>query len=199
MKRNFLIVLIIISAISLVYSLLSYFGIIQYFLCKTQNIETYLRKYSKSRKIDKTIKVAFVSNNENINKPFINSILGQSIQVNEIIMVTDKKVKIPEQYNKVLSNITYPNIDNDIYNSVIPILLSTQNSDTIILGLNASYIYDYNFIETIIENVDTHILSDNNTYIALKPSNVKCNENITFDKSCINNVKEYNYLGNYRI
>lgn len=217
-KRYLIILSIILSIISGIYIILSYFGITRYWMLKLQNPGTYIEKYSNLPNMnEKRIVLSFTTTPDNLDKikPMINSILDQTIKVNQIALVTPyhyngQKYDFPPYIKKVANN--FPSgKDYGLGTKLIPILLREKESDTIIIAINDNYIYGKDFIETIIQavqdNPNTVLVDNNHSTIVLKPeyfdSDIINREKDTFNEqwflSKAKNSKVIEYNENYKL
>ena len=78
---------------SLIFSLLLYFGIIRYLNLYIYNPKSYLKKYFELEKAyNKKVVINLSITNPDKLKPVINSLLDQTVRVDEISINTDKKL-----------------------------------------------------------------------------------------------------------
>lgn len=184
-KRNLIILSIIVSIISAIFILLSYFGITRCWMLKLQNTDTYIENYSKLPKPnEKRVVLSFTTIPDNVDKikPMINSILDQTVKVNQIALVTPyhyngQKYNFPPYMKKVANN--FPSgKDYGLGTKLIPILLREKECDTIIIAVNDNYMYGKDFIETMIkavqENPDTVLVDNNHSTMVLRPEYFDC-------------------------
>lgn len=182
------IISIVLSLLSIIVSLLVYFGIIRYInIYFSKNVDKYAEKYSElpiaSNK--KTIIVFSVENQDDLKKifPTINSILDQTVRVNQIFMVLpcSSELEIPDNLLKVVSPIKPGKVYDDKYQDIISILEREKEKNTLIIKIFRGIIYGKEFIENIIEisesNPDSFIKDESNLFFALKPSFIKFDEN----------------------
>lgn len=151
---------IILTILSLIITLLYYFGIIRYFQLHFYNTEKYLENYKKLDKASNNkVIISFSTSPENIKniKPMLNSILDQTVKVDNIFLnlPKDKKYEIPEDYKKIL-NIFNCGQDYGCANKFIPTILREENNNTIIILLEDDYVYGKDFIESLIESYETN-------------------------------------------
>lgn len=217
-KRNLIIFSIIVSIISAIYIVLCYFGITRCWMLKIQNPDTYIEKYSQLPNIkEKHIVISFTTIPDNIDKikPMINSILDQTVKVNQIALVTPyqyngQKYIFPSYIKKVANN--FPSgKDYGLGTKLIPILLREKECDTIIIALNDNYMYGKDFIETMItavqDNPDTVLIDSKHSTIVLRPEYVGCDvidrDNEVFDEkwflSKAKKSKIIDYSENYKL
>ena len=184
-KRNTIIFSIIISIISAIFILLSYFGITRCWMLKLQNPDTYIENYNKLPTTkQKRVVLSFTTIPDNINKikPMINSILDQTVKVNQIALVTPyhyngQKYNFPPYLKNVANN--FPSGKNyGEGTKLIPILLREKECDTIIIAINDNYIYGKDFVETMVkaveDNPDTVLVDKNHSAIVLRPEYFGC-------------------------
>jgi hypothetical protein len=90
-KRNIIITLLVLSTIlSLIATFFSYFGITRYFSCHIKNPNNYIQNYNKLPKASEgRVVISFSADPTKLNKlkPFINSILDQTVKVNLLAMI----------------------------------------------------------------------------------------------------------------
>ena len=185
-KKTVIIITIISSIISLIMILLSYFGINRYLLLMIKDSESYIANYSKLPKADNKNKVviSLTTTPDNIYKikPMINSILDQTVKVDQIILVLphnykEKGYNIPEYINKV-ANIVPSGRDYGEGTKLLPILLREKECDTTIIALDDDIVYGNDFIYTMIEesqnNPDKVLVDNKGVSILVKPDNFGC-------------------------
>jgi hypothetical protein len=155
-KRTLIIITIIFTIISLIMIFSSYFGITRYFFCHIKSTDKFIENYSKLPKAstDNKVVISFTCKQEKLHKlkPFINSILDQTVKVDLIAMITP----LEEDYNipKYIKDITvvFPSgMDCGQGTKLIPMLLREKEKGTIIISLDENKIYGQDFIYTMIE------------------------------------------------
>ena len=171
---------IIMTILSLLFIILTYFGITRYLTLQLQSSDTYIENYHKLPKSDaKKVNIVIYSDSKNINrlKPMINSILDQTIRVDRIFLVkTDiTSDKLPEYLKKIVTVLpAAKKYGGEFANSLIPMLLNEKNADTTIVSLKNNMVYGKDFIETIINMSEkipkTAILDNNNNALVVKPN-----------------------------
>lgn len=184
-RRTGIILVIIFSVLTLVYILLSYFGILRYISLSMNNSDNYIQNYSNLRKGGKNrVVISFTTTPEYIKhiRPMLNSILDQTVKVDQIALIVPynyqgQKYNIPDYIKKIV-NIFPAGKDYGEGTKIIPILFREKECDTIIIALSDKYVYGKTFIETIIEEVENNpktVLVDNkNTTITLRPEYFGC-------------------------
>ena len=216
MKKSSIILFTVISTlISLVFIILTYYGITRYIELNLNKPEKYIQNYSNlSGYKNKNIILTFTSNPKNFSKlkPMLNSILDQTVKVNQIYFVVPYKYQ--SEIPKYIKNIAtiFPTVkEYGECTSIIPILLCEKDSNTIILDLKPTYVYGKDFIEKMIETSDTNskdvIYDKKQTTILFKPSHYNSDilnrEQKYFTKkwfiSKAKKTKLVNYNENYKI
>lgn len=170
---------IIMTILSLLFILLTYFGITRYITLQVQSSDTYIENYHKLPKSDaKKVNIGIYSDSKNINnlKPMINSILDQTIRVDRIYLATTdiNPDELPEYLKKVVTILpAAKKYGREFANSLIPMLLNEKNNDTTILVLKSNIIYGKDFIETMINMSEkipkTVILDNKHNSLLIKP------------------------------
>jgi hypothetical protein len=142
MKKEWIIFSIIWSFLSLIFSFLLYFGIIRYLNLYIYNPKSYLKKYFELEKAcNKKVVINLSITNPDKLKPVINSLLDQTVRVDEISINTDKKLPAYiKDLNKVVR--TY---QTDL--SIKPCIMRENHNDTIIIFINDDKIYGKDFIQ----------------------------------------------------
>jgi hypothetical protein len=156
MEKNTIVAISLISAvISLIYLLLSYFGIIRYGSIYLYSIESYSRNYKNLDRVDNNHRVIIsLKADKNINKldKTIKSLLDQTVKVDFITLILPSTSKFSLENN--LENVLkIDKCDNDYGNltCLIPNLLREGDAQTQIILLKTGFIYGKDFIETILE------------------------------------------------
>lgn len=182
-KRTKIILLVVFSIISILYIICSYYGITRYASMRylgNKNIKKVnLLNYSKLGKADdKRVVLSLTTTPDKLNniKPMLNSILDQTVKVDQIALNLPKdkfeNIQLPNSYDKFL-NVFYTGTDYGKYEDIIPTLLREGDVDTKIIVLNDSVIYGIDFVKSMIEesnnNPDSVIIDKKNSAILLKP------------------------------
>jgi len=151
-KRPFLILSLLISVISLAYIILERQGVIREWKLKHRQPESYLNNYTKLPKADKDKVVVCFSTENNVPKQFLNSLLDQTVKVDEIILNTPYKSmnKLSPDLKKILSVHGYSK-DYDTAVNLIYSVLSEPEADTKIILVDPSIIYTIDFVETMVD------------------------------------------------
>lgn len=219
-NRKTIIAIIIVSTIvSLLYTFFSYFGINRYLWCYVQNSDSLIEKYSQlPKEFDDRIIISFSTTPDKIHKlkPFINSILDQTIKVDLIAMIIIQDEDNPNTYDipkyiKNVANVFPAGREYGKGTKIIPMLLREKECGTIIIALDENKIYGQDFIYSIIEEYKKHpdsVLIDNKGYAMLINSehfgcDVIDREKENFDNdwflSKASKNKTFDYSENYKI
>ena len=219
-NRKTIIAIIIVSTIvSLLYTFFSYFGINRYLMCYVQNSDSLIEKYSKlPKEFDDRIIISFSTTPDKIHKlkPFINSILDQTIKVDLIAMIIIQDEDNPNTYDipkyiKNVANVFPAGREYGKGTKIIPMLLREKECGTIIIALDENKIYGQDFIYSIIEEYKKYpdsVLIDSKGYAMLINSehfgcDVIDREKENFDNdwflSKASKNKTFDYNENYKI
>ena len=146
MKKEWIIFSVIWSFLSLIFSFLLYFGIIRYMNLYIYNPKSYIKKYFDLEKAcNKKVVINLSITNPDKIKPVINSLLDQTVRVDEISINTDKKLP---SYIKDLNKVVR------IYQTNLctkPCIMRENDNNTIILFINDDKIYGKDFIQDAID------------------------------------------------
>lgn len=214
-KRTIIILLVLSSLVSLSITLLTYFGIVRYIQLRIQYPENFIKLYSNLPKstISKRNIVTFSTTPDKINKitPMINSILDQTIRVDQIILVVPNKrdYNIPTYLTKVVNILSILRSYGE-GTKLIPLLLREKDARTNIIALQDNIVYGKDFLEIMIDtaekNIDTVLVDKNKTAILIKPSHYE-HTIINRDKKTYNDdwftkhakkIKIVDYSENYK-
>lgn len=162
MKKSTIILLSFLSiTLSLVFIIMSYYGIFRYFSLHYFDQEKYVKNYLNLQKAhdDKKITVVVTSTENGLKKikPTINSLFDQTVRVDEIILVIPYELneKIPKD---IKNNVWVHNFSKDYgeLNAFVPPLLKETNKDDIIIVVKDDIIYGRDFIEDLLEIHSKH-------------------------------------------
>ena len=202
------IISIVVSLISIIVSILVYFGIIRFIkLYMSKSTEKYIQKYTDLPfASEKRVVIVLSVQNETQLKnilPTINSLLDQTVRVNQLFLVLpcNTEYDIPENLKKILTVITPGKIYDDQYQDIITILQREKEKEIFIIKVSNNIIYGNEFIENAIEtaesNPDSVIKDNSNSFIIIKPDLVIFDENSNFN-GFVDNVKNISCKQNYR-
>jgi hypothetical protein len=221
------IIFLIITILSIIFSILSYYGLIRYFSIYFTSLEKYANIYKSSSDITidniKKIVVTFTLSKEQIIslntsnyelvklENTIKSLLDQTKKIDMIVINIPKNDIINKSIHKRLSNfvsIFYINKNLTYGNSLIPTLKRESENNTVIISIPSTYIiYGKDFIETIVDNFvnNKKSIRCNSNILLVTPSmfndsilNIE-NTNINWIDNYINNYYDINYSENYKI
>lgn len=203
---------IIVTVLSLLFSILYYIGIVRYFKLHIDKNDKYLENYRNlDKNYDKKVIISFTTTPEKINKikPMLNSLLDQTVKVDQFVLniPPNFNCEVPEEYKKML-NVFNCGKDYGCVTKLIPTLLREDDNSSIIILLNDNIIYGKDFIENLIEEYKKYKLPIiNNKAILITPEFF--NMSIYDRKNCnlddewiINNIKgekkNFTYNENYK-
>lgn len=184
-KRKVIIITLISTVFSLVMILFSYFGITRYLSLHVKSSEDFIKEYKGLPKASKgRVVLSFTTTPDKIKKmkPMINSILDQTVKVDQIALVIPykykgKKYDVPE-YIKEVANVFPSGKDYGPGTKLIPILLREKECDTTIIALNDNRVYGKDFVEVMIEESKktpyTVLVAKGNTAMLVKPEHYGC-------------------------
>ena len=155
---NKMIIMTFITAISLFFTVLAYFGYLRLVKLRMLSCEKYAKVYANIPRADIKNKliVSLFTRHQNLNniKACINSLLDQTMRPDQII------VNIPENHHFEMpacikdNNILILHKLSPKYGeclSFISPLIREKNADTVIIAVNDKSIYGPDFIETMVE------------------------------------------------
>ena len=182
-KRTIIILTIISTVFSLVYILAVYFGWTRYLgIRMSTNSDKLTENYSKLEYHEPKHKVivSLYAKQDDIDRirPVINSILDQTIKVDQIALIMEnKEINLPEYLTKIV-NVFPTGREYGKGNCIVPLLLKEKECDTIIIGLDNDVVYGKDFLEILLDESDKNqdcVIMDNNKYaILLKPEHYGC-------------------------
>lgn len=183
-KKQWIIFSIVISFLSLIFSILTYFGIIRYINMYIFSSSSYANSYKtlERAKNDKVvINIMINPDKHSISSAVINSLLDQTVKVDEINIFSDNPITLPDTKGIVKRHKTYKN-----YCSTIPCIMKETNKNTIIIFLNDNKIYGKDFIQDLIESD-----SEKNCAISCGTSILTRSDFFDIDTTNIN-IKDHN-------
>jgi hypothetical protein len=139
--------------------------------------EHYVNKYKNLPKKPDRVVVCFSVDDKKDIKPFIKSILDQTIQIDDIgltIPEEQNEDSLPSVIKKILSLYKHSK-DYDDANTLVCSVLRETEGDTKIIILEPNMVYGEDFIQTLIEesekNPDNviHVNSENSKQMLVKP------------------------------
>ena len=152
---------VIISVLALAFAVLVHFQIIRYLYLHCASSEKFIEKY-KTLKTTPKKKVAITFPVANVNKnvkPMINSVLDQTVRVDSIVCVIPDDVSettLPDSLKKTCFVSKCKKLkDKSSENCIVPALLREDTADTVIFILDPDYVYGKDFIQTLVEEMET--------------------------------------------
>lgn len=157
-KRSYIILSLVATVISLIYLMLSHFEVIRYISIRNADVESYTAKYPNlPRASDKKTVIAFTATEEQLKnlKPFIVSLLDQTVRADEIVVVLPYSLtgKVPEDLRNVLS-VRGHSKDYDDASALVSTVLSEPEADTKIILVEPYMVYGKFFVQTMAEKSD---------------------------------------------
>jgi len=208
---------IIIFLLSILLTLIYYFGLIRYLMLYVNPLEKYINNY---KNLDKSssgkVIISLTTTPCKIDKMemMIKSILDQTVRVDQIVLnipelYKGEKYNIPEEYKNILNIFTSGRDYGIAGTKLIPTLLREPDADTIIILLNDDIIYGEDFIETLIHDSESNkekcIYSSNSILVKPKFFDEKIlnregniDNNFILDNLKVEKIK-ISYFENYKI
>lgn len=153
MNKLTIIISILITLITILYLVLDYKGVFRNMrLCSSSNTAGYLEKYKTLPKADKNKVVLVISDPQSgSNAQFINSILDQTVRVNDIcLVVPDSEKKAVNNPHKIFTMCGYNKDYGKNANVIIP-LTREREADTKIILIHSGIAYGIDFVETMVD------------------------------------------------
>jgi hypothetical protein len=170
---------IIMTILSIIFIVATYFGITRYITLQIQSPDKYIENYQNLPKSDNKVNIVIYSVSKNVNnlKSLINSILDQTIRVDRIFLSTIDITynDLPEYLKNIVTILPVSkNYGQEFANTLLPMLLNEKNADTTIIALKRNIIYGKDFLETIIniseKTPNTAILDNKQNALLVKPN-----------------------------
>jgi hypothetical protein len=158
MKKSVLLFSLVFSILTLIYLISAQYGYGRYLGLHFRNSESYIDNYTKLDKADKDrVVIAFSGDSKNLT-PFINSLLDQTVRVDDIALtIPYKKLGEVKELNKAISKYGYSKEyskdsgkDSSIANLISSVLREPDSKTKIIL-VEPNMIYSKDFVETMVE------------------------------------------------
>lgn len=209
-SNAFHIAIIVLSLISIIISILSYFGITRYIkLYFSKSVDKYVETYSSlplASQDKRVIIVLSVQNEDELKTiyPTINSLLHQTVRVNQIFLVLPCKsnCNVPENLTKVVTIVKPGKTYDETYQDIISILQREKEKDTVIIKVSNRVIYGNDFIQHLLEiseSATDFVIKDKaNLFLLVKPSLILLDTDQKFISFFNNNVKDISYDENYK-
>lgn len=159
-KKIVTIIFLIISILALVYMFLAHYGIIRNYRLKNSPLESFTHKYGRLPKADKNrVVIVFTIGTDNLEKsldklnPFLNSILDQTVRVDDIAIVLPSShslTRLPKKYSFLSPY--YHEVDYGESACLVTTVLREPESDTKIILVSPDKMYGKEFIQAMIES-----------------------------------------------
>lgn len=158
---NMTILTLIITVVSLVFIVLSYYGIVRLCKLKMRSCDSFAKDYIKLSKADTKSKIIVSLYGTSIQKlkPTINSIFDQTVRPDQIIISVPEGTNIHlDPYVRDNNLITIHTLSKDYKTccNLMSPLLREKDGDTIIILANENTVYGADFIESIVEESEKH-------------------------------------------
>ena len=148
---------LITSIISLIYTILSYYGITRYLKILLSSPKKYIKKYGKLDIGDKDRVIISMSTSSSKIRPVINSLLDQTVKVDLIAINVPygKKYKLPKDLEDAVALYR----TSKPYGSstcLIPAVMREGEKTTKIITVGDNVIYGKDFIEVLLKESKKH-------------------------------------------
>lgn len=155
-SRSLMIWSLISIVISVIWIVCTYFGYVRYAKMHLYKPSSFVSTYKKLSKAhdDSKVVISFTTTIKKAKdmKPFINSILDQTVQVNQITLAAPPEViaAIPADLEDYVIPIRIGK-DYGEGNCLIPSLLRENEQDTIVIFLRDDQVYNKDLVENLVE------------------------------------------------
>lgn len=192
-KKTILIWSIALTVISIIFTIATYYGYIRYVQLRIGSPQSYIEKYKNlPRANDQRTVISFTTTPDKLDKikPFISSILDQTVRVDQILFPCTETYQLP-QYLKDVVTICPAGKDYGDATKFIPVLLKEKDSRTCIITLKDNVVYGKNYIELLTTEASKYpksVVTDQNMYgLLIRPECYDCGiidkENSVFDET----------------
>ena len=159
-KRNFQLFCLVFSLLYLLYMVFEYCGYIRYASLYLNDTESYIASYPSLPRADPKNRVVlcFAASEEELPqlKPFINSLLDQTVRVDDIALtVPYKGATLSDPVKKVVSVYNYSKDYDDAGNLICSVLREPE-ANTKIIMVEPSMVYGEDFVEQMVQESQTH-------------------------------------------
>jgi hypothetical protein len=174
-KRTIIIISLVSAVLSLIYVLLSYYGLTRYFILYLFPINGYLENYKKLDKIGKNRTIISMTATPEQMKKLTNtvkSLLDQTVKVDliSLILPNGNDYKLPNELKNYVS-VFRCDQNQGMLNCLSTAIIRESDSNTCIITLGAGTVYGKDFIETILEeyekNTEKIVYVNNKNYMDL--------------------------------
>lgn len=190
-KKTIIIWAAILTVISLVITIASYYGYIRYLQLRMGSPQRYIEKYKNLPKAtEQRTVISFTTTPDRFGKikPFVSSILDQTVRVDQILYPCGQKYELPDY---LLQIVTVCPVGKDYGDGTrfIPVLLKEKSADTGILVLKDNVVYGKDYVEYMtakgIEYPKSAIVDQKRCGMLIRP---ECYDSRLFDESGRNDV-----------
>jgi hypothetical protein len=163
MERKNMIIFMILSLISLVWIILSYYGYDRFLMVRIFGFQSYSEKYIDlpKAKSDKKVVVSLFTKKQNLEdiRPTINSILDQTVRPDQITLSCNKAIEMPDCISK--NFVILQHVLSKDYADISPLLsplLREKDADSkiIVLKADSGNIYGKDLIQVLVEESEKY-------------------------------------------
>lgn len=180
---------IIVTLISLIYIVLSYFGIFRYIYCLLSSPSKYVHNYmSMDKGSENRVIISMYATQDDLEhiQPVINSLLSQSVRVDEIALNVNTDCKVPKSISDYINihKCNHKCIDN-----IRPTLIREKDENTIIIPIKLGVVYGENMIGDMLDSFhgDNIVISGDNNVKLIQTKFF----NTDFIDDCGQSIAEY--------
>lgn len=151
-KRTKIIIFLVVTVISVLYILSVYFDVIRYIRVHSKNRLKNSKKYASLPKAsDSRVVLSLGPNEERVGKLYttLNSLIDQTVKVDQICINVPYSFKVPEEYNEV-ANIYRTGVDYKEAAKYKPTLYRETDKNSTLIYLRDDVVYGKDFIENIL-------------------------------------------------
>ncbi len=168
-----------------------------YKLCRAENMNPFVTNFMQTPRLNTNDKIIVVLRGD-IDKmtPTVASLLDQTVRIDDIVIVSNTDVQLPEALTKFARVIQTSCRYDTEFDDVRYIAQTTKDANTFILGIQSGTIYGKDFVWAMVKQSQIHpyeILSDGNGCIISHPDGVPLGNKPIVPSRVIN------YSGNHQI
>jgi hypothetical protein len=155
-RKTGIILSLLSAALSLIYVIFSYYGIVRYLGLYIWPTEGYARDYKKLDSVSENRVVIAIAEDASLLKsigPTVRSLLDQTVRVDAITMVipAGESYTVPEDLKGVVSILKCGVDRGCVMNSIIPTLSREPDAGTKVIIIQGGVIYGKTYIEDVLE------------------------------------------------
>lgn len=212
MNNIYIILSLLVSILSVVWIILTYFGIVRYISIHCRSPESWIESFQKLEKAgtkgERVVANITIKNKSDLEKlpKAVASLLNQTLRIDEIGVNLPKSLgPLPKGLDKIVR--TYPiSLTTCEKDDCLPSVLREGNINTLIINVQPDIVYGIDYIEDLIDlsvqNPDTVIVDKKKQILLIKPSFIcpeTLDEHNNLAKSCskASGKTTLNYKENY--